>query len=64
MQILKAGLVLYLHGKKRYNKCKYMITIFLLNRTVLYSYDKVSQATSSFVKTFAFENEILHKTDQ
>lgn len=43
MQTLKAGLVLYLHSKKkRHNKCKYMITIFLLNRAVLYIYDKVS----------------------
>lgn len=43
-----------------------LLLYFLSNRAVLYIYDKASQATSlpSFVKTFAFENEILHKTDQ
>lgn len=49
MQTLKAGLVLYLHSKKDIindNECKYTITIFLLNRAVLYIYDKASQATS------------------
>lgn len=44
MQILKAGLVLYLHSKKKkiINDCKYTITIFLLNRPVLHIYDKPS----------------------
>lgn len=49
MQTLKAGLVLYLHSKKKkkiINDCKYTITIFLLNRAELYIYDKASQATS------------------
>lgn len=48
MQTLKAGLVLYLHSKKKdiINDCKYTITIFLLNRAELYVYNKASQATS------------------
>lgn len=48
MQTLKAGLVLYLHSKKDNNKWLqiHYYYIFVEYSSIIYIYDKASQATS------------------
>lgn len=63
-QTLKAGLVLYLHSKKKNNnKClQNTLSLFSLISLVLHIYK--TDSMPSFVKTNTPVNELLHETDQ